>query len=117
MTQVSLDKKTTIPRRGCSESTLLLRPAVQMELAGEMVAGDIRAHMLESAQASQLLLIVEQPFKVQGLLDLTRDLDPGTSSDALFTIAQQITHSVSLAHIQATPNTKVHGRMASASSK
>jgi hypothetical protein len=45
-----------------------------MELAGEMVAGDVRANMLASAKASQLLLIVEQPLKAQGLLDLTRDL-------------------------------------------
>jgi hypothetical protein len=74
MTQLSLDKKTAILRRGSSERTLLLCPAVQMELAGEMVASDIRAHMLEPAQASQLLLIIEQLLKAQGLLDLTRDL-------------------------------------------
>jgi hypothetical protein len=74
MTQLLLDKKMAILRRGSSERTLLLHPAVQMELAGEMVAGDIRAHMLESTQASQLLLIMEQLLKAEGLLDLTRDL-------------------------------------------
>jgi NAD-dependent SIR2 family protein deacetylase len=69
-----LDKKTAISRRGCSTRTLILRPAVQMELAGEMVTGEVRANMLASAKACQLLLIVEQSLKPQGLLDLTRDL-------------------------------------------
>ncbi|KAG8736716.1 hypothetical protein FRC10_009025 [Ceratobasidium sp. 414] len=71
---VKKHKKTAVARRACGEKSLLLRPAVETELPSDMVAGETRADLLACARASQLLLIVEQPLKLQRMLNLTRDL-------------------------------------------
>ncbi|KAG9099553.1 hypothetical protein FRC06_005156 [Ceratobasidium sp. 370] len=67
-------KKMALSRRTCGERSLALRPAVEIDLGGDMVAGEAKATMLEFAKGSQLLLIVEQTLKSPSLLELTRDL-------------------------------------------
>ncbi|KAB5587679.1 Hydrocephalus-inducing protein [Ceratobasidium theobromae] len=83
--------RTAIAKRKSSEKALLLRPAVQLELVGEMIAGETRSKMLGFAQKSQLLLIVGQTLKSQSLLDLTRDLADAihARSGAVIYVAQE----------------------------
>ncbi|KAG8722665.1 hypothetical protein FRC08_014410 [Ceratobasidium sp. 394] len=57
-----------------SEKTRALRAAVQNHLGADLVAGDGRARLVEAAAECQLLLIVGTSLKLDGLLDLTREL-------------------------------------------
>ncbi|QRV78921.1 Hydrocephalus-inducing protein [Ceratobasidium sp. AG-Ba] len=66
--------KTAVAKRAHGERTLLLRPAVQLELSIDAQEGQMRQDALSMARRSQLLLILEQPLKERTLSDLAQAL-------------------------------------------
>ncbi|QRV85102.1 helicase domain-containing protein [Ceratobasidium sp. AG-Ba] len=66
--------KTAVAKRAHGERTLLLRPAVQLELSVDAQEGQMRQDALSMARRSQLLLILEQPLKERTLSDLAQAL-------------------------------------------
>ncbi|KAG9126804.1 hypothetical protein FRC07_001877 [Ceratobasidium sp. 392] len=68
-------KKQALVKRECGERSMLLRPAVQLQLPGELIGKEIKARLMGYAEQSQLLLIVGLNFKPRSELDyLVSDL-------------------------------------------
>ncbi|KAG9075014.1 hypothetical protein FRC06_010324, partial [Ceratobasidium sp. 370] len=57
-----------------NERTYSLRPAVEVDVAEDMMAGTGKGTMLQAAEECQLLLIVGTPLRSQRLRELTQDL-------------------------------------------
>ncbi|QRV74571.1 Hydrocephalus-inducing protein [Ceratobasidium sp. AG-Ba] len=66
--------KDSKKKRHGNEHTYSLRPAVDLDLADSIVAGEDRADLLEAAKSCQLLLIVGATLKSPLLRELVQDL-------------------------------------------
>ncbi|KAG8724032.1 hypothetical protein FRC09_000707 [Ceratobasidium sp. 395] len=71
---VLLDTKTARDKRKFGEKTLLLRPAVQLELSSEAQAGDVNLQIMAYARQSQLLLITGETLRNPGVRELCKQL-------------------------------------------